>query len=303
VTEDSPGRMRGYGPFEEGAEPTAPIPAQPTGADQQNQAAPTPTSGSPYPTSGGATPSYGPFHGGGGNSTWDTTPTPFTGRRIEPSPPPDRSRLLIGLIAGLVAGLLVFGTAGWFGGRATAPKAAPNAGPKATPTSSLGVFEQSQAALNQPHFAATGLTVISQGWLPYLSTCARSGEPGGPTLKAGEKTRVRCTLDGMSAIFVEYDSIADRDEARVKTLGQNVDARTLTPGVGPAVQRATPSGRTSGNYVEYAYKITEGGVTRPVAAVWWDDAQTPVAGYLLAYWKEGLGERWDPMRDLWARYA
>jgi hypothetical protein len=144
---------------------------------------------------------------------------------------------------------------------------------------------------------------MSQGWLPFLSNCTRSGEPGGPALKPTEKTRVRCTLDGMSAFFVEYDSISDRDKARVDTLRQNVDARTLTPGVGAATQGPTPSGRTTGNYVEYAYKLTEGGVTRPVAAIWWDDAQTPVAGYLLAYWKEGLGESWDPMRDLWARYA
>ncbi len=268
-----------------------------------------PTSGSPYPTSGGA--AYGPFRVGAENTPTSgapdpydfSTPSPFASRRIEPSPPPDRSRLLIGIVAGLVAGLLVFGAGGWFAGRATAPDAAPKPTPTAAPTSTLGVFEQSQVALNQPYFAATGLVTISQGWLPYLASCARSGEPGGPALSAGEKTRVRCTLDGMSAIFVEYNSISDRDKARVKTLGQNVDARTLTPGVGAATQRATPSGRTNGNYVEYAYKLTEGGVTRPVAAVWWDDAQTPVAGYLLAYWKEGLGESWDPMRDLWARYA
>jgi hypothetical protein len=251
----------------------------------------TPTSGAPYSTSSGGTPSYGPFHGD--NTPWDNPP--FPGRRIEPSPPPDRSRLLIGLLAGLIAGLLVFGVGGFFTGRATAPTTS------ATPK--LGVFERSQAALNRPHFAPTGLVAISQGWLPYLSTCTRSGETGGPALNAGEKARVRCTLDGMSAIFVEYNSLADRDKARVATLGQNVDARTLTPGVGPVSQRRAPSGRTKGSYVEYAYKLTEGGVTRPVAAIWWDDAQTPVAGYLLAYWQEGLGESWDPLRDLWARYA
>jgi hypothetical protein len=205
-----------------------------------------------------------------------------------------------------VAGLLVFGVGGFFAGRATGGKAAPKVTVTATASPAagkLGVFEQSQLTLNQPHFAGTGLVAISQGWLPYLSSCSRSGEPGGPALNPGEKARVRCTLDGMSAIFVEYDSIAARDKARVKTLSQNVDARTLTPGVGAAAQRSTPSGRITGNYVEYAYKLTEGGVTRPVAAIWWDDTQTPVAGYLLAYWKEGLGESWDPIRDLWARYA
>jgi hypothetical protein len=205
-----------------------------------------------------------------------------------------------------VAGLLLFGTGGWFVGRSTSSKAKPNATPTTpapTPSGALGIFEQSQVAINQPHFTGTGLAGISQGWLPYLSGCSRSGESGGPTLNAGEKARVRCTLDGMSAIFVEYNSISDRDKARVKTLGQNVDARSLTPGVGPAVQRATPSSRTTGNYVEYAYKLTERGTTRTVSGIWWDDAQTPVAGYLLAYWKEGVGESWDPMRDLWSRYA
>ncbi|MEV6848048.1 hypothetical protein [Actinoplanes sp. NPDC051411] len=212
---------------------------------------------------------------------------------------------MIGLVAGLVAGLLVFGIGGFFAGRATAPAAAPKpkAGPTASPTGKLGVFEQSQVVLNQPHFAGTGLVGLSQGWLPFISSCSRSGEPGGPKLNAGEKARVRCTLNGMSAFFVEYNSIADRDSARDNTLKQNVDARTLTPGAAAATQGPAPSGRTTGNYVEYAYKLTEGGVTRPVAAIWWDDAQLPVAGYLLAYWKEGLGESWDPMRDLWARYA
>jgi hypothetical protein len=442
VTEDSPGRMRGYGPFPEGAEPTAPIPAQPTGAEQEAYLGPAPDDGAPsHSASGRAAPESGaavnqvgsdpsqnanvpssaqngetlaaaagvypghvqasnrdagdqsgyspgsdPYQAGPGGPTPDpdataayppqpTTPYPvtptgmnphladpsgmnphatnptsgrpsatptsetatsaapasgypsygpfrnenpqdqydftsFSGRRIEPSPPPQRSRLLKGLLAGLIAGLLVFGVGGFFTGRLTAPDggAKPKANPTAgSPAGKLGVFEQSQAALNQPHFAGTGLVAISQSWLPYLSSCSRSGEPGGPVLNAGgntgEKIRVRCTLSGMSAIFVEYNSIADRDKARVKTLDQNVDARTLTPGVGPAVQGPTPSGRTNGNYVEYAYKLTEGGVTRPVAALWWDDSQTPVAGYLLAYWKEGLGESWDPIRDLWSRYA
>ena len=61
--------------------------------------------------------------------------------------------------------------------------------------------------------------------------------------------------------------------------------------------------RTEGNYVEYAYRLTERGTTRTVSGLWWDDAQAPVAGYLLAYWKDGVGESWAPMRDLWSRYA
>ncbi|GAA0457042.1 hypothetical protein Ade02nite_06060 [Paractinoplanes deccanensis] len=303
--------MPGYGPFQDGAEPTAPVSGHPA----PSSGAPDPTSGTPYPgtpsappypTSGGA--SYGPFHGDPYQQpAVDTTPYGFSspaGRRIEPTPPPDRGRFVIGLLGGLVAGLLVFGAGGFFAGRATAPgEAAPQTAAPATTPAQQGAFEQSQVAVNTPDFAGTGLVTLSQGWLPYLSTCARSGTPAGPRLSPGEKARVRCTLDGMSAIFVEYNSVAERDKARVKALGQAVDARTLTPGVGQPTEGPTPSGRTTGNYVEYAYRLTEGGTTRTVNGIWWDDAQTPVAGFLLAYWKEGLGEKWEPMRDLWSRYA
>jgi hypothetical protein len=114
---------------------------------------------------------------------------------------------------------------------------------------------------------------------------------------------VRCRFDGMSVIFVEYATAADRDKARVKTLSQNVDARTLAPGVGAAGEKAPPSGRTTGSYVEYAYSVTEANVTQTVSGIWWDDAKAPVAAYMLAYWKAGVGESWAPMREVWARYA
>jgi hypothetical protein len=236
---------------------------------------------------------YGPFHDDPDSSFGFSAPP---GRRIEPSPPRRRSRLLLGLASGLAAGLLLFGTAGWYLGRATAP-----AGTATTPGATTpGVFERNQIRINTPDFQGTGLTTLSKGWLPYLATCNRAA----PTAAQGEKTRVRCTLDGMSAIFVEYNSVAERDKARVKTLSQAADARELTTGAAaPTQQRPTPSKRTTGNYVEYAYRLTESGVTRTISGIWWDDAKTPVAGYLLAYWKDGMGETWEPMRDLWSRYA
>jgi hypothetical protein len=82
-----------------------------------------------------------------------------------------------------------------------------------------------------------------------------------------------------------------------------VDTEALAPGAAEPAERKAPSARTEGNYVEYAYRLTERGTTRTVSGLWWDDAQTPVAGYLLAYWKDGVGESWAPMRDLWSRYA
>ncbi|MFG1604248.1 hypothetical protein [Actinoplanes sp. NPDC049265] len=227
------------------------------------------------------------------------------GPRIEPSPPRQTNKLLLGILAGLAAGLLIFGAGGFFAGRGTAPAAAPdpvasNAAPSAP--SSLGVYEQSQVELNQAKLTGA-LAPVAQGWLPYLSSCEKNGDPGGPVLNKGEKTRVRCRFDGMSAIFVEYASVTDRDKARVKTLSQNVDARTLAPGVGPAGDKAAPSGRTAGSYVEYAYTVQENKVKQTVAGVWWDDTRAPIAAYLLAFWKSGLGEDWAPMRDVWGRYA
>ncbi|AGZ45384.1 hypothetical protein AFR_35640 [Actinoplanes friuliensis DSM 7358] len=275
--------------------------------------------GGDNPTSG-AGPAYGENYSTSSPPSWSSTdpisgsgaaadPYGFSvapafggGPRIEPTPKQPKGRYLIPALAGLVAGLLIFGTGGFFAGRATggtdtpAPPAPP--APTATAPAGLGPYEQNQVALNQPKLTGS-LAVISQGWLPNLSGCSRSGEKGGPVLNKGEKVRVRCEMDAMSAIFVEYATDADRDKARVKTLGQNVDARKLTPGVGPATERATPSGRTNGNYVEFAYPASG----KTVSGIWWDDAATPVAAYLLAYWKEGTGSQWEPMRDIWARYA
>ncbi|WP_203779743.1 hypothetical protein [Paractinoplanes rishiriensis] len=262
------------------------------------------------PAAGG--PGWGPGEPAPSSPAWspaeaapsaDPFGLPMSGRRIEPTPPPRPTRLFAGIAIGLIVGLLVFGAAGWFVGRSTAPDATAAVTPKAAGPPALGVFERSQVDVNRPDFAGTGLGPVVEGFLPYLSSCARSGQPNGPALNRGEKVRVRCTLDGMSAIFVEYTSTAERDRARQRMLDPGQDAREETPGIGPAVQRAAPSGRTEGNYVEYAYRLTEEGRTRTVSGLWWDDAQTPIAGYLLAFWKEGIGESWEPMRDLWSRYA
>jgi hypothetical protein len=64
-----------------------------------------------------------------------------------------------------------------------------------------------------------------------------------------------------------------------------------------AADRAAPSRRTTGDYVEYAYTVTENNVTQTVGGIWWDDVRTP-GGYMPAYWKDGLGESWAPMREI-----
>lgn len=292
--------------------PASGVNASTSGAYASTSGAYAPASGANAPTSGPGTPAtepgapdpFTPTDSAGAalpdRFGFEPTPAYSSGPRIEPTPKQPRGRFLIPALIGLTTGLLIFGTGGWFLGRSTAPdlNPAPTASSAAPTPTTQGVYEQNQIAINQPKFAGP-LGPVAQGWLPYLSGCSRSGEKDGPKPGRGEKARVRCEMDAMSVIFVEYATTADRDKARVTTLGQNVDARTLTPGVGPTAERATPSGRTTGNYVEYAYQVTG----RTVAGIWWDDTATPVAAYLLAYWKEGAGEKWDPMRDVWARYA
>jgi hypothetical protein len=223
--------------------------------------------------------------------------------RIVPSPPPQRGKLVVGLLAGLVAGLLVFGGTGYFVGRATAPQAQQPVAPTPTATSagSIAPYQAAQRAANTPKFPAA-LQNIAEPWLPWMGSCLRNGQ-GKIKLQAGEKARVRCQHGDVVLTFVEYASIAERDKVRIANLSKNIDARQLTPGVAAQREGATPSGRMTGDYVEYAYTLRSGRTDLPVAALWWDDASAPVGAYMIAFWKDKLGGSWDPLRDLWAQHA
>ncbi|MFI5491162.1 hypothetical protein [Actinoplanes sp. NPDC051859] len=218
-----------------------------------------------------------------------------------PTPKQPRSRFVIPILAGLVVGLLLFGTGGWFLGRSNAPDPDPTptvvAQPTPTPSAS-GVYERSQISINRPKFAGL-LSPVAEGWLPHISGCARNGDKDGPALNKGERVRVRCEMDAMSVVFVEYATFADRDKARNVVIGQAHDAASFAPGVEPSGERVTPSGRVNGYYAEHAYRADD----RTVAGIWWDNSRTPVGAYLLAYWKEGVDEKWEPIRDIWSRYA
>jgi hypothetical protein len=230
--------------------------------------------------------------------------------RIIPSPPPQRGRLIRGLVIGLVVGLLAFGAGGFLAGRLTGDQAAPAPAPapKSAPSPgapALPPYESSLQTLNRTRFEASpDLARFAESWLPWASGCRKNGEPDGPALNPGEATRVFCEFGNLSLYFVQYKSASDRDKTRIRHLAQNVDARQLTPGVAAGSdRRATPSGHSEGSYIEYAYKAGSGATARTVSAVWWDDADTPVGAYLLAYWKDGVGESWEPIRDVWQRHA
>jgi hypothetical protein len=220
--------------------------------------------------------------------------------RITPSPPPQRGRLIVGLLIGALAGLLVFGTAGFFVGRSTAPEASGTTGgdrPTPPPTpgpSALPPYEASQLALNKGKFDGE-LAAFAESWLPWVAGCIRNGEPGGPRPLPAEKTRIFCEIGGLNVFFVEYKSLAERDKAHALRVALNIDARELTPGVGRPDERRGTSGA-------YAFREGSGATARTVASLWWDDADKPVAGFLQGPWK-GLGESWDPLRDVWRRYS
>jgi len=260
---------------------------------------PYPPIGAPYgadaaaPNSGIPAGSYGldPFADQGGG-----TPS-----RIEAAPAPRGSKLLLGLAVGALAGLLVFGATGFFVGRATAPEP-PAAAPAPAPEPGLGVFEQQQLVMNTQKFTPE-LSRLAQGWMPWMGGCLKEGELDGPTLAAGEVAKVSCEVGAMNIYFVQYSSVAERDKAQLQNLKYAVDAPALTPGVQPATKKASPSARSNGNYVEYAYTVGAGEKKRIVGALWWDDANAPVAAYVRAYWVEGMGETWEPLRDLWQRYS
>ncbi|GAA2473600.1 hypothetical protein [Winogradskya humida] len=285
-----------------------------------------PTSGpSSYPTSGGANyptsgpadtdqyglppadpdrfalvPAKGDQHTDAERFGFESVQT-FGGPRIEPTPRQPKGRFILPALAGLVVGLLLFGTGGWFLGRAMSDGSGGSTvadKPATGGNRNLGPYESNQVALNAPKFSGE-LTTIADGWLPRLSNCSRSGDKDGPTLANGEKVRVRCQFDAISMFFIEYNTPADRDRARVSSLGQNVDARALTPGVADAGSRKTPSGRTEGNYIEYAYQVDG----RTVAGLWWDDYATPVGAFMLAYWDKDMGQKWDGVREVWGNCA
>ncbi len=192
---------------------------------------------------------------------------------------------------------------GIFVGRSTAPQAVQPPVPRSAtpPPSTLSPYETAQQAANKPKFPPA-LETIAAPWLPYVRACLRDGQPSVKLLR-GEKSRVRCEHGDVVLMFVEYTSVAERDKVRIANLSKNVDARQLTPGVAGQREGPTPSGHTTGDYVEYAYTLPSGTARAPVAALWWDDASAPVGAYMIAFWKDKLGGSWEPLRALWAEHA
>ena len=228
--------------------------------------------------------------------------------RITPSPPPQRGRPVLAALAGLVVGLLIFAPTGYFvGTRIFGDRSGDDGRPAATTpggggTGSLPPYESSQLALNKAKFDGD-LATLAESWLPWVGRCTANTDPRGPELKAGEQTRVLCEYSNVNVYFIRYTSIAERDKERLDRTRQHIDAQTLTPGAVKEADKAATSGHTSGSYVEFAYRVGSGSRTRTTCGAWWDDADTPVGAYLVTLWTEGLGDKWEPLRDIWQRHS
>jgi len=235
-------------------------------------------------------------------SPWPDLP-PVGPPRIVPSPRPPRSKLVPGLLIGILVGLLLFAPAGYFVRAATVhPKATPTAAPSAAPVDSPGVlsaFERNQLSLNQGKVTGD-LAPLARSWLPYVSGCNTNADPNGPKLGDGESTRVLCHYGAVTVYFVQFNSVGTRDAALGRRKTMNSDAKQLMPGVADLKKRKTTSGNAEGNYVEYGFKGDNG---HSYAGVWWDNTDSPVGGFLVADWHEGLSDNWEPLRDLWQRYS
>ena len=222
--------------------------------------------------------------------------------RITPSPP-RKPRLWLGLLIGVLVGLLVFGTAGFFVGRKTAePEAQPTTTtPTQQTTGEMGAYQAGQLELNRTKFSGD-LATIAEPWLAWMGGCSNSGDQFGPKLDPGEQTRVFCELNNLSVFFVQYKTIADRDTKRAAREKQNIDAQNLTQGAVAPSQKSTTSGKTTGNYIEYAYRNGTGNEARTTGGIWWEMDKAPVAAFIEVYWTD-VGEKWEALRDVWQRYS
>jgi hypothetical protein len=307
-----PGAWTGWIPPEHAAAPQSPPGAQPPPGAQRLPGAPSPRmpDQDPYAGSGAQPwlPDAGQWTSGSAEDPIFADDRPTWQPRITPSPR-QRSRLGLGLLIGLLVGLLVFGTGGYLvrmsmepAGGATGREGTPApSAPGPAGSASLPPYEASQLTVNRGKFDGE-LAAFAESWLPWLGGCAKNGEPGGPRLSRAERTRIFCEIGGLNVFFVEYTSIAEREKARLLRSQLNIDARQLTPGVVAPQERTGGSGTVSGNYVEYAFREGSGDNARAVCSVWWDDADAPVAGFLQAPWT-AIGERWEPIRDVWQRYS
>ena len=269
-------------------DPTVPFAAPPPPHWQQTSGPPYPWASTPQmqPDPHGLGPSpAAPLSGGGlGGSPY--------ARRIEPSPPPPRRKLILGLIVGLVSGLLLFGTAGFLVGRGSVKDGAA-VDPSPTPSYVAGVIATNQAKL-------TGeLATLAKPWLADMSGCAGETDPNGPQLGRGEQRHVLCRDGGMYIHFVTYTSADDKNSDRGYRQQLALGTAAILAGSEPPARKLGGVTGAAGTYVEYA---TRGPKSPALCGAWWDLDDTTSSVYVDVLC-ETLGGKWAPLRAVWQLHS
>ncbi|WP_438874451.1 hypothetical protein [Symbioplanes lichenis] len=266
-----------------------------------------PVSGSPYPGQASGSPyqtSGSPYGNPYGQDQYGLDVAPMSGggpayppamRRIEPSPPPQRGKLIVGAVAGLVAGLLVGGVGAFFIGRATAGDSDP------APAAAQQPAIVAQAAeANKAKFAGDAdLAALGEPWLADVSGCAGDADSGGPKLGDGQKTHVLCRYGGIYLHFVAYESA----DAKAADMGYRqrvaLNSAGILPGAEQPARKLGGVTGVSGNYVEYA---TKSGKDPALCGIYWNRDNTEAAVYMDVIC-DSLGGKWDPLRAVWERHS
>jgi hypothetical protein len=207
--------------------------------------------------------------------------------------------LLVGLVVGLV-GVLLAGTVGYVIGAGTSHRGSVQPSKTTSPTPSIPPYEANQMALNQAKLGGD-LAAIAKPWLPWVGSCFADTDVGGPKLPPDEKSHVFCRYGGVSVHFALFKAKNEREAGRAYRQQLNLDSDGLAPGLEQPSRKAGGVSHVSGNYVEYAFKSGDG---RSVCGLWWDRDDSDTAALLLeTLCEEGLGGKWEPLRDLWQRHS
>jgi hypothetical protein len=269
------------------------------GATQHQQWSP--TSGPPYPwqpgplpmSPSGPTDQYGlaadvePMSGAGlGGSSY--------ARRITPSPPQPRGKLVMGLVIGLVAGIVLAGTTGFFIGRGTGRGGGEAVAAHSTQPSYLGDL----MATNRAKFGGE-LATLAQPWLADMSGCLANTDSGGPQLGKGEQVHVLCRDGGMYIHFVTYASADQKATDRGYRQQLALGSQAILPGLEQPGRKLGGVTGAAGTYVEYATRAAD---NPALCGVWWDLDNTASAVYVDVLC-DSLGGKWDPLRAVWQRHS
>jgi hypothetical protein len=247
----------------------------------------------PQPVSGGfgAQPSSDGFAAQPVSGGFPAPAVPL--RRIEPSPPPQRGKMLLSLVIGLLAGALLAGTGAYFLGRASADGGDPAPAAAEQPAAVAALI-----VANRAKFPAD-LTALAEPWFADMSGCAADTDSGGPERGVGQRSHVLCRDGGMYLHFVAYESA----DAKSADLGYRQQIALNSPSILPGGEQPGRKlgGVTGapGTYVEYA---TRSGKDPALCGFWWNRDNTDAAVYVDVIC-DSLGGKWDPLRAVWQRHS